>query len=95
MGLYYTEKSIYNEYQVMDMNDQLKDLYRIPPQSLPQDIYLMDMAEECAHMEERVKEMMQRLSASDRELLKSYLDIRDELEFQSVKIALRFSKYVK
>ena len=77
------------------MDERLNDLYHIPQQSLPQDIYLMDLAAECAHMEERVRAFMDRLPAPDRELLKSYLDIRDELEFQSVKTALRFSKYVK
>ena len=77
------------------MNERLTDLYRVPERSLPQDIYLMDLAEECAHMEERVRDLMTRLPDSDRELLESYLDIRNELEFQSVKIALRFSKYVK
>ena len=55
----------------------------------------MDLAEECAHMEERVRAWMRKLPAAERELLESYLDIRDELEFQSVKTALRFSKYVK
>ena len=77
------------------MDERLCDLYKIPQQSLPQDIYLMDLAEECAHMEERVRALMAKLPARDRELLEGYLDIRDELEFQSVKTALRFSKYVK
>ena len=79
----------------MNMNERLVDLYRVPERSLPQDIYLMDLAEECAHIEERVRDLMTRLPVSDRELLESYLDIRNELEFQSVKIALQFSKYVK
>ena len=77
------------------MDKRLIDLYQIPQSSLPQDIYLMDLAEECAHMEERVRALMVKLPARERELLESYLDIRDELEFQSVKTALRFSKYVK
>ena len=77
------------------MDERLYDLYRISQNSLPQDIYLMDLAEECAHMEERVRAMMVGLQARDRELMESYLDIRDELEFQSVKTALRFSKYIK
>ena len=77
------------------MDERLRDLYNIPQNCLPQDIYLMDLAEECAHMEERVRALLNRLPACDRELLESYLDIRDELEFQSIKTALRFSKYVK
>lgn len=55
----------------------------------------MDLAEACAHMEEHVRVLMAGMSERDRELLESYLDIRDELEFQSVKTALQFSKYVK
>ena len=55
----------------------------------------MDLAEACAHMEERVRALIVKLPVKDRELLESYLDIRDELEFQSVKMALRFSKNVK
>ena len=77
------------------MDERLYDLYRISQNSLPQDIYLMDLAEECAHMEERVRALIVKLPVKDRELLESYLDIRDELEFQSVKTALRFSKYTK
>ena len=77
------------------MDERLNDLYRLPQQSLPQDIYLMDLAEECAHMEERVRALMSKLPDSDRELLQGYLEIRDDLEYQSVKTALRFSKYVK
>ena len=79
----------------MDMNDGLKDLYRISKYTLPQDVYLMDLAEECANMEERVRKLMSRLPEQERKLLESYLDLRDELEYQSVKVALRFSKYVK
>ena len=77
------------------MDERLHDLYQIPQKSLPQDIYLMDLAEACAHMEERVRALIVKLPVKDRELLESYLDIRDELEFQRVKMALRFSKNVK
>lgn len=77
------------------MNEKLADLYQIPEQSLPQDMYLLDLAEHCAHLEARVRVLAERLPDAERELLESYLDIRDELEYQSVKLALRFSKYVK
>ncbi len=77
------------------MNERLYDIYRIPKQSSPQDLYLLDLAEQCAHLEIRVHKLMEGLTESDRETLKSYLDIRDELEYQSVKTALKFSKYVK
>ena len=77
------------------MDERLNDLYDAPGQYLPQDVYLQDLAEQCAHMEERVRALAEKLSDDDRELLECYLDLRDELEYQSVKTALRFSKYVK
>jgi len=77
------------------VNEKLKDLYQIPERVLPQDLYLQDLAEQCAHLEERIRALAGKLPAEDRDVLENYLDVRDELEFQSVKTALRFSKYVK
>lgn len=77
------------------MDERLNDLFYAPRQYLPQDVYLQDLAEQCAHLEERVRVLAEKLSDDDRELLECYLDLRDELEYQSVKTALRFSKYVK
>ena len=73
----------------------MKDLYYIPDRCLPQDVHLMDIAEHCVHLEEQVRALSKKLPARDRETLESYLELRDELEYQSVKTALRFSKYVK
>lgn len=77
------------------MEERLKELYRIPEKVLPQDSYLQDLAEQCANLEARVLDMMENLSTHDRQVLESYLDMRDELEYQTVKTALRFSKNVK
>lgn len=77
------------------MDERLNDLYKAPRQFVPQDVYLQDLAEQCACLEERVRTMAEKLSDEDRELLEGYLDLRDELEYQSVRTALRFSKYVK
>ena len=77
------------------MNERLNDLYRIPDRVLPQEVHLLDLAEQCAQLEQRVRDVTERLSGDDRELLSSYLDMRDELEYQTVKLALRFRKYVK
>lgn len=77
------------------MEERLRDLYRLPEGVLPQDVYLLDLAEQCAHLEVRVREMMENLSGHDRGILETYLELRDELEYQTVKAALRFSKNVK
>ena len=79
----------------MKMNERLYDLYHIPSHILPQEVYLMDLAEQCANLEAHVRELAVKLSARDRKMLVGYLELRDELEYQSVKTALRFSKYIK
>ncbi|MGN0999863.1 MAG: hypothetical protein ACI4PO_09950 [Faecousia sp.] len=77
------------------MEERLKVLYRIPEKVLPQDVYLQDLAEQCAGLETRVRDIMEGLPAHDRQVPESYPDMRDELEYQTVKTALRFSKNVK
>ena len=62
---------------------------------MPQEGYLLDLAEQCAQLEEQMRKIADRLPREDKEIWKEYLDMRDELEYQSVKTALRFSKYVK
>lgn len=77
------------------MDNRLTDLYQIPEHVLPQDIYLSDLSEQCARLEERVRVIAGRLPPKERQVLESYLDIRDELEFQSVKVAMQFGKHLK
>lgn len=77
------------------MDDRLAELYRIPEHVLPQDLYLMDLSEHCARLEERVLDIVSRLPRKQRETVEAYLQIRDELEFQSVKVAMQFGKHLK
>ena len=77
------------------MDKRLADLYQIPEYVLPQDIYLLDLSEQCAYLEERVRAIIGRMPLKERQVLEAYLDIRDELEFQSVKVAMQFGKHLK
>ncbi|MBR7178394.1 MAG: hypothetical protein IKD27_02605 [Oscillospiraceae bacterium] len=77
------------------MDSRLKDLYTIPHHVVEQDIYLLDLSEHCAVLEEKVRILAAALPMEQRSLIEAYLDIRDELEFQSVKIAMRFGKHLK
>lgn len=77
------------------MEERLQDLYRIGKDISPQDAYLLDLADQCAHLEMRVRDIAENLPIFDRQVLESYLDMRNELEYQAVKTALRFSKNVK
>lgn len=71
------------------MENRLRVLYTLPDVQLEQDIYLLDLSEQCAHLEERLHGWMATLPQEQQLLLKSYIAARDELEFQSVKRALR------
>ena len=77
------------------MDERLTDLYEIPEYILPQDIYLLDLSEQCARLEEQVRAIAGRLPRKERKIMEAYLDIRDELEFQSVKVAMQFGKHLK
>ena len=77
------------------MDERLADLYQIPEHVLPQDIYLQDLSEQCSRLEEQVRAIVSRLPRKQQQIMEAYLDIRDELEFQSVKVAMRFGKYLK
>ena len=71
------------------MDSRLHDLYALPDLQLEQEIYLLDLSEQCAHLEERLRNWMATLPHDQQLLLESYIAVRDELEFQSVKRALR------
>ena len=68
------------------MNGKLRDLYEFPDGMDPA---LMELTEYCAVLEERVLQLAQSLSEEDRAFLEAWIDVRDELEFQTVKKALR------
>ena len=77
------------------MDDRLKDLYTIPSHVVEQDIYLLDLSEQCSVLEERVRAIAQTLPLKQREMIEDFLKTRNELEFQSVKVAMQFGKHLK
>ena len=74
------------------MDQRLESLYEIPNIADYEDICLQTLRESCASLENRLRELSERLPEHDRQIIEAYLDIRDELEFQSVKTALRWGK---
>ncbi len=77
------------------MDDRVRNLYTIPDTVVEQEIYLLDLSEQCAVMEERVRAIARSLPSKQRAIIEAFLDIRDELEFQSVKTAMKFGKHLK
>lgn len=74
------------------MDQRLEALYEIPNIKDYEDICLQTLRESCASLESRLQELSERLPEHDRQIIEAYLNIRDELEFQSVKTALRWGK---
>ena len=74
------------------MESQINDFYRIPDIAEYEDICLQTLRENCGVLEERVNDIMMGLSDYDRHIIESYIDMRNELEFETVKTALRWGK---
>lgn len=77
------------------MDDRLKDLYTIPERVVAQELYLLDLSEQCTVLEERVRAIARKLPGEERMTIEDFLELRDELEFQSVKVAMRYGKHLK
>ncbi len=74
------------------MDPRLSDLYKLPQDLAEQDIYLQDLAAHCAHLENRVLGILDSLCPDDRAVIEDYIEARNELEYQSVKRALKIGK---
>lgn len=77
------------------MDNRLHDLYTIPESVVPQDIYLLDLSEQCTRLEMQVRSIACTLPSKQRQIIETFLDVRDELEFQSVKVAMQYGKHLK
>ena len=77
------------------MDDRLHDLSSIPESVLPQDIYLLDLSEQCTLLEMQVRSIAMTLPGKQRKIIEAFLDMRDELEYQSVKVAMQYGKHLK
>ncbi len=74
------------------MDDRINDLYKLPNIAQYEDVHLLTLRENCAVLEEQVYDILSRMSDYDQIILKDYIDSRDELEFETVKTALRWGK---
>ena len=71
------------------MDDRLRGLTQIPRKEA-QGIYLQELREQCAILEEQLRQSVESCSSHIQMLLEGYIAARDELEFQSVRQALGF-----
>lgn len=74
------------------MEERLHNLYTLPEIEDEQESYILDLRSQCGHLEDRVRRLAASLPIHQQQLLADYIAARDELEFQSVKRALRFCR---
>ena len=74
------------------MDPNLETLYQIPNIADYEETCLQTLRENCASLEYQLHELSERLPEHDRQIIEAYLDLRDELVFQSIKTALRWGK---
>lgn len=72
------------------MQDYLNDLCNAVDINKVSDLDLLALSEQCAILEERIYDMLDRLSEHDRALIRDYIDTRNDLECESLKAALRW-----
>ena len=75
------------------MKNYLEDLCNAVDIDKVTDLDLLALSEQCAVLEERVYAILDRLSPRDQELLKDYINTRNDLECEALKAALRWGMH--
>jgi hypothetical protein len=74
------------------VNDQITELYKLPDIDQYEDLHLLTLSESCKKLEEQVYRIAQRLPENQRQAIASYISLRDDLEVETIKTALRWGK---
>lgn len=74
------------------MDARMMDLYALADRENLSQMYLQELSEQCGHLELQLIGIMENLPTDKRKILEAYIDMRNELEFQSVKVALKVAK---
>ena len=78
------------------MKKSIVDLYKVPNVEQYEDVNLLALSESCGVLEERVYDILQNLPEHERLIIEDYIRTRDDLELETVKMALHWgSKYCR
>ena len=78
--------------EVLAVNQKTKTLYTLPDIEKYEDIHLLTLSENCAVLEEQVLSLTQTLPDQYRLCIEEYIRMRNDLEFETIKTALRWGK---
>ena len=74
------------------MDNRITSFYELPGVDQFQDADLLILRQNCSMLESALHTMLDQLPDQERCILVAYMDARDELEFETVKAALRWGK---
>ena len=72
------------------MQNYMRDLCNAVDIDKVTNLDLLYLSEQCATLEERVYALADRLPAQERELLRDYIDMRNDMECEALNAALRW-----
>lgn len=75
-----------------NMDGQVADLYHLPDIEQYTDLHLLALSDDCSVLEEQVIQIAKSLPEKQRQIIDAYISIRNDLEFETVKTALRWGK---
>lgn len=75
-----------------DMDRQVTDLHKLPNIEKFENLHLQTLSENCSALEEQVYKIAQELPGKQRQIIEAYISIRDDLEVETVRAALRWGK---
>lgn len=74
------------------MKERLYDFYHALDMQECEDIHVLTLREQCDTLEYQIVNIMGRLSEHDRYIMEAYIDLRNDLEFESIKTAFRLGR---
>lgn len=74
------------------MKERLSDFYHALGIQECQDIHLLTLREQCDTLEYQIADILDRISYHDRCIIETYIDLRNDLEFESIKTAFRLGR---
>lgn len=77
---------------MIDVDARITDMYKLPNLKEYEDIHLLTLSEYCAVLEEKVYAILNDLPDDKRYIIESYISTRNDLEVETVKVALRWGK---
>lgn len=74
------------------MDEGIKNLYKLPNISKYEDVDLLTLSESCDRLEEQIYAISKALPDEKRHVIEAYISIRNDLETETFKAALRWGK---